>query len=205
VELVKDCATVGGVVRSLSWVRAYGDLEITIEPYARYSPYLLPGNHGLLVVDVVADDQPLLPRPRVQELGVFEGSWVIDRATGAAKMLPTWSVSIAGRPGRLAMDTLQVSVFAPAGVTIGSPLPVFVEVQRLNARREIPVQQVHLFVELATNHHGVDWRAGLTNSLGLETFRFLALDLSGVYTISVHAVKGARLGVATTTVEIHRA
>jgi hypothetical protein len=134
----------------------------------------------------------------------------VDKVRDAVELHPAWHIRSDAEDGRVfvpARPILDVHLGAPTSISIGEPLPVFVNVTSSTSRgkRPRPISEARLFVELTSaSSAGVDWEAGLTNTRGFEKLGFVALQIPGRYEITLYALKNGERGVARANVTVRR-
>jgi hypothetical protein len=93
---------------------------------------------------------------------------------------------------------------APDMVRVGGGMNVVVRVNEAGGRRR-PLSEVHLFFEVTSAEGiGVRWAAASTNSLGVAKVYLLALDVPGIFTLSVYAYKDGQGETAKVPFRVRR-
>lgn len=213
--LLNSCATVIGTVKEVKLVAAYDDLKITIVPDRTTQRYLRKSNNGLLVADVIATDQAQVTAPPVGSGITAWGSWVLDRATKAAQLLPTYRIEINQREGPLTVlrghsvekhgppvaRTLQLSMKASDRVIVGGRIDVAIQTRWRQNRTLMPAPQIRLFAEMTTTAGvGVRWKAVMTDTQGNAALHLVSLQKPAQYTLTVYATPSRQPVTASATV-----
>jgi hypothetical protein len=193
--VLANCSTVSGTVKS---VRPYdpidGNSKLFVAVDRPYRRFLTPSNRGLLVVEVIPTDLLAVDIPAVDAHATFYGAWVLAKnELRQAEMHPAWRIDSTTSPtaprAHRQAPRLSVQAMAPDMVPVGGGMNVVVRVNEAGGRRR-PLSEVHLFFEVTSPEGiGVRWAAALTNSLGVAKVYLLALDVPGIFTLSVYAYK----------------
>jgi hypothetical protein len=213
------CASLSGTVKSVRIVSAYDDVKVTVIPDRKVSPYLRKANHGVVVVDIIATDQASVPIPPVDSRITAWGSWVLDKATKAAELLPAYHVRIdqlhAGstlltgqsseKHGPAVQRQLLLSVTAPARVAVGGRIDVVMRARWLQERLLKPASQIRLFVEMTTKDGiGVRWKATMTHTDGTAVLQLVTIQIPATYTLTVYAAPSQVAVTATTVIDVSK-
>lgn len=138
-NLLSECVAVRGRIRSIHLDGGYNDVKVRVQVAASDLRYLRPANRGVLVVDVIGSDLGSVLLPPVGSDATFYGAWVLDKATKAVALHPSWRVIPAEPTARVVAagsaaqasktntrplhegQTLTVSMHQPARVGVGTP------------------------------------------------------------------------------------
>lgn len=222
--VLADCVTVTGTLKSARLESAYDDLKLSVALDERDQGYLRPANRGVLTVDVVAPDIPDTTLPSAGQRATFTGAWVLNRATKAVELLPTWRVALPPTaPAGTAADTavggskssaaaslhagqqLRVSVTTPRRVTVGTRLSVAVTATWTTAAMRQPAAQIRLFMEMTdASGTGIRWKAVQTNTLGRARANLLAIQVPGDYRLNVYVVNADKAITSSNPVTVGR-
>jgi hypothetical protein len=199
--------SISGIVHSANYNPYDGDTKVLVKPDSQYRHLLAPSNNGLLVVEVVATDEPKVYIPVVGEHATFYGSMVLDRGHNHwVEIHPCWLITTQEIQGPLATrQALDVLVDPPEPLPVGERLriPVRVETEIDGTRQK--VSQAHLFLEIISAQGVmIDWAAGSTNTLGIETLSLASLVRANDYTVRIFAAKGSDFGSAEVPLKILR-
>jgi hypothetical protein len=208
-DVIRACATVPGVIRSVDRDARSQDLEITLEPDAPVAGLLDPRIQRYVRVIVLPTDQASMVVPPVDQHATFFGSWVVNRRAavrGTLELRPAWLVTAANIAGPVQpRPTLSVVGKLPASVQTGSLVEVATTVESTAQRPAKPVSQATVYVELrSASGEAQRWRATRTNSLGAATVSFAAIEAPGDYTLWMYAAKGRDVGSAQVQLRIVR-
>jgi hypothetical protein len=201
------CASISATVKRVELVEAFGNLKLSLRPDPSYAEFLRDANEGIVMATVIPPDQPFISIPALGEHATFYGAWVIDKARDAVELHPAWYIRRSdGRRSPSARPVLRVNVGIPPAISIGEPLPVWASVTKPSGGGKPPatVSEVRLFAELTSATEGVDWKAGLTNTRGIERLDFVALQIPGEYRITLYALKDGERGVARANIKVRR-
>ncbi|MDI3339103.1 MAG: hypothetical protein QJR03_01085 [Sphaerobacter sp.] len=184
-------------MRKVGFNEADGDHVMMVELDKQYEHLLRPGNHGSLVVKVIATDEPTVYIPEVGEHATFYGALVLDREhDNWVAIHPCWLITTDTVTGLLEpRRSRRVEIEAPDEVAVGDPWPVIIRVLPLAGGADERVTGVHLFLELVSaGGEAVRWKAAWTNMLGQATVPLAALVRAGTYTLQVYAAMGRNMG-----------
>jgi hypothetical protein len=139
-DLLSECAAIKGRIRSIRLNGGYNDVKVTVEVAASDVRFLRPANHGEIVVDVIGTDLGTVLLPPIGSTATFYGAWVVDKATKAVSLHPSWRVVPAEPTTRVVEagsaahpsksdtrplhegQTLTVALDQPAKVGVGQPV-----------------------------------------------------------------------------------
>ena len=194
--MLANCATAGGTVKKVTpYDPIDGNSKLLVAVDQPYEQFLIPSNQGLLVVEVIPTDVLAVKLPAVGAHATFYGAWVLAKnELRRAEMHPTWRIdSTTGQTPAKAprpKPPLSLQAMAPAMVRVGGGMNVVVRASQAAGGRRRPASQVHLFLEVTSAEGvGVRWAAASTNTLGVAKVYLLALDVPGVFTLSVYGHK----------------
>jgi hypothetical protein len=209
VDVLRACAAVSGVVRSIDRDPHTQNVEISIQPDAPVARLLDPSVQLYVRADILPTDQASVGLPSVDQHATFFGSWVVNRRAavrGTLELRPTWGITSARIAGPVdPRPRLAVSGRLPRAVPVGSLVQLSASVTAGGPAPARPVSQATVFVELrAANGQTQRWEATRSNSLGHATISFAAIEVPGTYTVWLYASKGRDIGTAQLPVEIIR-
>jgi hypothetical protein len=208
-DVIRACATVAGVIRSIDRDARSQNLEIILEPDPQVARLLDPRIQRYVRVTVLPTDQASMVVPPVDQHAAFFGSWVVNRRAavrGTLELRPAWLVTAANIAGPVQpRPTLSVVGRLPASVQTGSLVEVAATVESTAQQPAKPVSQATVYVELRTAlGEAQRWRATRTNSLGTATISLAAIEAPGEYTLWVYAAKGRDVGTTQVQLRIVR-
>ncbi|MGH2768155.1 MAG: hypothetical protein ACRDIF_04265, partial [Actinomycetota bacterium] len=173
--LVAKCSTASGTVARSTFDRSDGEAKLFISVDEPFRRYLRPSNAGLLVVEVIPTDQPMVTLPKVGDHATFYGAWVLDRERELwAEIHPAWEIRIDEpaaptttpgaqvHPSPTGPDALDVQIRVSESVPVGGSIEVSVEVREKvpGATPPPPIPKVNLFLELLSSEGAaVRWEA----------------------------------------------
>ncbi|HET8586315.1 MAG TPA: hypothetical protein VFM74_00420, partial [Candidatus Limnocylindria bacterium] len=208
-DVLRACATVSGIVRSVDRDPRTQNVEISVQPDPPVARLLDPAVQRYVRVVILPTDQAALALPSVDERATFFGSWVLNRRAavrGTLELKPTWGVTSAHIAGPVApRAVLSIAGHLPKEVPVGDLVQLTASVTMPGASAAKPVSQATVFVELrAPNGTTQRWEATSSNSMGRATISFAAIEVPGRYTVWLYASKGHDVGSATLPIEIVR-
>lgn len=216
--VLADCVAVSGTLTSARLEAAFLDEKAAVSLDSKYERFLRPENRGRLVVDVIPTDIGNVVLPANGTHATFYGAWVLNRATKAVELHPTWKVVMAptakrqvngsseGDPAQLhAHQTLVVSVRAPKSVTVGDAVIIKVAATWQAKGKSEPASQVRMFLEMTDhNGNGVRWKAFRTNTLGNGSIKLVTIQVPGTYLTTVYPITEGAGGPIKIVVTVKR-
>ena len=212
------CSTVSGTVRQVRRDPVDGELNMLVALDQPYSRFLLYGNQGLLRTAVVPRDIPKVMAPKVGQHATFYGSWVMDRNQhNQAAMHPVWKVTTSNDLGQGSRATspakppsatarrVQVQMQVTKSVPMGGPIDVLVRAESGSKGARRPLPEANLFFEVRDDDgRGVQWKAAMTNALGLARVTLVALEHPGSFRVWLFVDKPGRSAIVSAPVTVRR-
>ena len=94
-RVLSSCQVASGVVKSVS-LQSDGDQRINVVPDAQYTKLLAPDNvnyeGGMLVLELIPQDQANIPAPSIGQHITFVGPLVFDTESDWNAICPVWSI-----------------------------------------------------------------------------------------------------------------
>ena len=95
-RVLSNCQIASGLVKSIT-IQNDDDQRIDVILDAQYTKLLDAGNvnpqNGVLVLELISQDQPTVPVPAIGQHVTFVGPWVYDTENKWNAIYPVWSIT----------------------------------------------------------------------------------------------------------------
>jgi hypothetical protein len=217
--VLANCVVISGTLTASRLESAFLDQKAAVTVDREYQKFLPPQNSGRLIVDVIPTDIPTVELPARGTHADFYGAWVLNRATKAVELHPTWKVVLSRADKQLIRgsserdpadlhvgQTLKLDLRLPESVTVGAPISVDVDARwQTKQGTSQPASQARMFLEMTdADGTGVRWKALRTNTLGRASADLLTLQVPGTYQATLYPITPGTKGPVTATITVKR-